>query len=163
MVISAATTVDQYLAELPPDRRAEVARVREVIRRNLPRGYEEAMGFGMISYRLPLARYSDTYNGQPLCYAGLASQKNFLTLYLMAAYADRVVEKSIRDGFDKAGKKLDMGKSCIRFRQASDLPLDVIGKAVAAIPPAAFIAQYEKARGKTKAKTRPRKLNPGFR
>jgi uncharacterized protein YdhG (YjbR/CyaY superfamily) len=151
MVISAAATVDQYLAELPPDRRAEVARVREVIRRNLPRGYEEAMGWGMISYTLPLARYSDTYNGQPLCYAGLAAQKNFLTLYLMAAYADRVVEKAIRDGFTRAGKKLDMGKSCIRFRQASDLPLDVIGKAVAAIPPAAYIAQYENAHGKKKA------------
>jgi uncharacterized protein YdhG (YjbR/CyaY superfamily) len=153
MVISAAATVDQYLAELPPDRRAEVARVREVIRRNLPRGYEEAMGWGMISYTLPLALYPDTYNGQPLCYAGLAAQKNFLTLYLMAAYADRVVEKAIRDGFDKAGRKLDMGKSCIRFRQASDLPLGVIGKAVAAIPPAAFIAQYEAARRVNRPRT----------
>jgi uncharacterized protein YdhG (YjbR/CyaY superfamily) len=151
MAKSAATTVDQYLEEMPPDRRAAVSKVRQVILRNLPRGYEESMGFGLISYSLPLKRYPDTHNGQPLCYAGLGSQKNYLAVYLMSAYADPVVEKLIKDGFKKAGKKLDMGKSCIRFRAADDLPLDVIGKAVAAIPPDAFIDQYEKARGRASA------------
>ena len=152
MAKSAATSVDQYLAELPPDRRAAASTVREVILRNLPRGYEESVGWGMISYTLPLSRYPDTYNGEPLCYAGLAAQKNHMAVYLTAAYADPKVEKSIKDGFAKAGKKLDMGKSCIRFKDASDLPLDVIGKAVAAVPPDAFVKQYEASRKKTAKK-----------
>jgi hypothetical protein len=150
MVKSAATTVEQYLEELPPDRRASAATVRDVILRNLPKGYEESVAWGMITYALPLERYPDTYNGQPLCYAALASQKNHLAVYLTGA-ADPVIEKLIKDGFQKAGKKLDMGKSCIRFRAADDLPLDVIGKAVAAVPPDAFIRQHEKARAHAQA------------
>lgn len=150
MARSDAATVEQYLAGLPADRRAAAAKVRDVILGNLPKGYEESVAYGMITYALPLDRYPDTYNGQPLCYAGLASQKNHLSVYLMGAYADPVVEKSIKTGFEKAGKKLDMGKSCIRFREADDLALDVIGRAVAAIPPAAFIAQYEKARAQAR-------------
>jgi len=152
MATSAAATVEEYLAELPAPRRAELSRVREVIRRNLPRGYVEEMGYGMIGYTLPLDRYPDTYNGQPLCYAGLAAQKNHLAVYLMGAYADPRLEKAIADGFRKAGKKLDMGKSCIRFKAADDLPLDVIGKAVAALPPDAFVKRYEKARTAARAK-----------
>jgi uncharacterized protein YdhG (YjbR/CyaY superfamily) len=151
MVKSAATTVDTYLEALPPERRAALSKVRDVIVRNLPKGYEEGVGWGMISYTLPLARHADTYNGQPLCYAALASQKDHLSVYLTGAYADPAVVKSIKDGFKKAGKKLDMGKSCIRFRAADDLPLDVIGKAVAAIPPDAFIKQYENARARANA------------
>src|SRR5687767_12672047 len=151
MVKSAATTVDAYLEALPPERRAALSKVREVIVRNLPKGYEEGVGWGMISYTLPLERHPDTYNGQPLCYVGLAAQKNHCSVYLTGAYADPVVEKSIKDGFKKAGKKLDMGKSCIRFRAADDLPLDVIGKAVAAVPPDAFIARYEAARAQASA------------
>lgn len=151
MVRSSAATVEQYLDELPPERRASAAKVRDVILRNLPKGYEESVIWGMITYTLPLERYPDTYNGQPLCYAGLAAQKNHLSVYLTGAYADPAVEKSIKDGFKKAGKKLDMGKSCIRFRGADDLPLEVIGKAVAAIPPDAFIKQYENARAQANA------------
>jgi uncharacterized protein DUF1801 len=151
MVKSAATTVTQYLEEMPPDRRAAAVKVRDVILRNLPKGYEESVIWGMITYALPLSRYPDTYNGEPLCYAGLASHKDHLSIYLTGAYADPVVEKSIKDGFKKAGKKLDMGKSCIRFRAIDDLPLDVIGQAVAAIPPDAFVRQYEKARAQASA------------
>jgi uncharacterized protein YdhG (YjbR/CyaY superfamily) len=149
---SAAITVAEYLAELPPERRTALSKVRDVIVRNLPKGYEEGVGWGMISYTLPLGRYPDTYNGQPLCYAGLAAQKNHCSVYLTGAYADPVLEKAIRDGFEKAGKKLDIGKSCIRFRSAEDLPLDVIGKAVAAVPPDAFIKQYENARARARRK-----------
>ena len=113
------------------------------------------MGFGMISYTLPLSKYADTYNGQPLCIAGLAAQKNHCAVYLTGAYADPKVEKAIRDGFAKAGKRLDMGKSCIRFKAADDLPLDVIGKAVAAVPPDALVTLHEKAHagGSAKKKT----------
>ena len=151
MTASAAATVEQYLAELPPDRRSVLAKVRDVIRRHLPKGYREEMGWGMISYTLPLDLYAETYNGQPLCYAALAAQKSHCAVYLTGAYADPKVEKAIRDGFAKAGKKLDIGKSCIRFRTDDDLPLEVIGWAVASMPPDRFIAQYESARGKSAA------------
>ena len=130
MAKSGAVTVEDYLAELPDERRAALAKVRDAIRRNLPKGYEEGMGFGMISYTLPLAKYPDTYNGQPLCYAALAAQKSHCAVYLTGAYADPKVARALETGFAKAGKKLDMGKSCIRFKTADDLPLDVIGKAV---------------------------------
>ena len=149
---SKATTVRQYLDELPVERRAAIEAVRRVILDNLPEGYEEGMQYGMIGYYIPLERYPDTYNGQPLCYAALAAQKNHCAVYLTAAYADAKVAKSIADGFRKAGKKLDMGKSCIRFRAADDLPLDVIGKAVAAVPPDAFVKQYAKARVAARSK-----------
>ena len=149
MAVSEAATVDAYLEEQPPERRAALQKVREVIRHNLPKGYEEGMGWGMISYTLPLAKHPDTYNGQPLCYAGLAAQKKHLALYLTGAYADPKVEKSLRTGFAKAGKKLDIGKSCIRFKSVDDLALDVIGQAVAAVPPDAFIARYVAARKHT--------------
>ncbi len=127
-------SVEEYLASLPPDRRAEIERVRRVVKQNLPAGYEEGVGFGMICYSVPLSAYRDTYNKQPLMYAALASQKNYLSLYLMPVYPDNALEKRLRDAFAASGKKLDMGKSCIRFRRADDLPLDTIGDIVAAVP-----------------------------
>jgi hypothetical protein len=117
--------------------------VRAVVRKNLPKGYKEAVGYGMICYRVPLSTYPDTYNGQPLCYAALAAQKNYCALYLVNVYGDMPTAKAFREGFKKAGKKLDMGKSCVRFKTAGDLPLNVIGKTIAAMPVAAFIAKYE--------------------
>jgi len=146
MVQSVATTVPGYLAELPKERREVVSAVRKVIRRHLPRGYREEMGWGMITYTIPLEQYPETYNGQPLCYAALAAQKSHFALYLTCVYGDLGQEKKLRDGFRKAGKKLDMGKSCVRFRRLEDLPLDVIGQVVAATPPKAFIARHEAAR-----------------
>ena len=127
-------SVDEYLASLPTDRRAEIERVRQVVKRNLPAGYEEGVGFGMICYSVPLSAYRDTYNKQPLMYAALASQKNYLSLYLMPVYPDNALEKRLRAAFAASGKKLDMGKSCIRFKRAADLPLDAIGDIVAAVP-----------------------------
>jgi uncharacterized protein YdhG (YjbR/CyaY superfamily) len=148
MVMSKATTVADYLAELPADRRKTIAAVRAIVRKNLPKGYKESVGYGMICYNVPLATYPDTYNGQPLCYAALAAQKNHCALYLMNVYGDAPTAKAFKDGFKKAGKKLDMGKCCVRFKTADDLPLDVIGKTIAATPMKAFIAVYEKARKK---------------
>lgn len=148
MATSKAATVAQYLQELPEERRAVVAAVRDVVLRSLPEGYEEGMAFGMIGYGVPLARYPDTYNRQPLQYAALAAQKNHFALYLMSAYAGDQ-EQALRDAFSAAGKKLDMGKSCVRFKRLDDLPLDVIGRVIAATPPDAFIAQYEAARAGT--------------
>ncbi len=146
MVASKAKTVEAYLDELPEERREAIAAVRDVIRKNLPKGFKETMAFGMISYGLPLEVYPDTYNKQPLCYAALAAQKNYNALYLMSVYGDPAREKILKDAYKKAGKKLDMGKSCIRFRKLDDLPLDAIAKLIAGISVKEFIARYEAAR-----------------
>lgn len=144
---SRAQTVDEYLAALPEDRRAALAAVREVILRNLPAGYEEGMQYGMIGYYIPLSRYPKTYNGQPLGYIGLASQKNYMSLYLMAVYGDPETERWFRAEYARRGKKLDMGKSCVRFRKIDDLPLDLIGQVVAKVSADDYIRWYEKSRG----------------
>ncbi|MDQ3698390.1 MAG: DUF1801 domain-containing protein [Gemmatimonadota bacterium] len=146
MVSNPATTVKDYLAALPPERRAVVSAVRDVVRRNLPAGYQETMNWGMISYEIPLERYPTTYNKQPLAYAALAAQKNYYALYLMGAYADPVQDRLLKEEFKRAGKKLDMGKSCLRFRKLEDIPLDVIGRIIASTPPDEMIARYEESR-----------------
>lgn len=146
MARSDAATVKEYLDSLPADRRKAISRVRQVIRKHLPKGYRESMQFGMIGYAIPLSRYPDTYNGQPLAYAALASQKNYCSLYLMTAYANSDQEARLRAAFRKAGKKLDMGKCCIRFKTADDLPLPAIGRAIAATPVKRYIEIYESTR-----------------
>jgi hypothetical protein len=143
---SKAATVDDYLAELPPERRVVVSAVRDVVRKNLPKGYTETMNWGMISYELPLSRYPNTYNGQPLSYAALAAQKNYFALYLPLVYQDAEQEARLRKGFEKAGKKLDIGKSCVRFKRVEDLELGAIAKVIASTPPDKFIQRYEEAR-----------------
>jgi hypothetical protein len=146
MVSSNAPTVDEYLAELSPERRSIVASVRDLVRRNLPEGYRETMNWGMISYEIPLERYPDTYNGQPLSFAALAAQKNAYTLYLNSVYQDGERKKWLEREFKKAGKKLDMGKSCLHFKRLEDLPLDVIARVIASTPPEQFIERYEASR-----------------
>jgi hypothetical protein len=144
---SKATTVDEYLRELPAERRAVVSAVRDLILRHLPAGYREAMASGMIGYGIPLERYPNTYNKQPLGYAALAAQKNHYALYLMGVYQDPAQEARLKEAFARAGKQLDMGKSCVRFRALEDLPLDAIGELIASTPPEAHIARYEAGRG----------------
>ena len=140
---SEATTVEQYLADLPEDRRRAVEAVRETILTNLPEGYEEAMNWGMISYQVPLEVHPDTYNGQPLMYAALASQKNHMAVYLSAIYANEKAREEFEAAYKATGKRFDVGKSCVRFKKLDDLPLDVIGEAVAGVPVDRFIALYE--------------------
>lgn len=146
MAKSSAATVDDYLAELPEDRRAAIAEVREVVLRNLPVGYVERMNWGLISYEIPLERYPKTYNKQPLMYAGLGSQKNYCAVYLMGVYGEGEQARRFREAFRVAGKKLDMGKSCVRFRSADDLELDAVGEVIASTTPEQYIAIYEKSR-----------------
>lgn len=146
MVQSAPKTVDDYLDALPEDRRAVVEKVRKLIRKNLPKGYEEAFNWSMLSYQVPLARYPDTYNKQPLGYVALASQKNYFALYLLGAYSDPQQKQALEDAFEKAGKKMDMGKSCLRFKTTDDLPMDALGKLIASTPPEKMIALYEASR-----------------
>ena len=142
---SSATTVAEYLAELPEDRRAAVRAVRDVIRKNIPKGYQESMGFGTIAWSVPLAVYPDTYNGQPLCYLALASQKQYMAVYLMCAYMNSPLQKKLAAGFKAAGKKLDMGKACVRFRKLEDLALDVIGEIAGAVPMKTYVEVAKKA------------------
>ena len=146
MVKSAAKTVDDYLAELPEDRRAEVERVRNVVLDHLPDGYQELMQYGMIGYAVPLDRLPNTYNGEPLAYAALAAQKRYISLYLNNVYGDRDTETWFTERFRASGKKLDMGKSCVHFKRADDLPLDLIAETIARTPAEEFIAVYETSR-----------------
>jgi uncharacterized protein YdhG (YjbR/CyaY superfamily) len=148
MASSAAQTVDQYLAELPPERRAVVSAVRDHVNAHLPPGYVEGMAFGMIGWAVPLARYADTYNGQPLAYVGLAAQKNAYSLYLMGCYMDSAEDQALRAAYAKAGKKLDMGKSCLRFKALDNLVLDEIGRIIGGTPVDEYIARYESVKRK---------------
>jgi hypothetical protein len=150
MVQSAAQTVKGYLDELPKERRAVIAKVRDMIRRNLPAGYEEAMGYGMITYSIPLSRYPETYNGQPLLYVALAAQKNNYAVYLTGSYGDPTRAAKLKAGFKAAGKKLDAGKSCIRFKKLEDLPLDVIAEVAGAVPMKRYIELAKAVRAKKK-------------
>jgi len=146
MVSSRARTVKTYLNDLPANRRAVVSKLRSVIRRHLPAGYQEAMNWGMIAYQVPLERYPETYNGEPLLYAAVAAQKRHYSLYLTSVYQQNALEKRLRAAFDRAGKKLDMGKSCIRFTTLEDLPLEAIGEIVGSVSVDQFLKNYEKAR-----------------
>lgn len=146
MVTSRAETVDEYLAELPDDRRDAIAEVRNVILENLPDGFVEAMNWGMISYEVPLDRHSDTYNGKPLMYAALASQKNHMAVYLTSIYVDGETENWFRSEYEATGKKLDMGKSCVRFKSLDQLPLDLIGRVIAGTSVDELIDIYERSR-----------------
>ena len=148
MATSSATTVEEYLAELPPERADVLRAVRDVIVERLPPGYEETMNWGMISYEIPLARYPDTYNGQPLGVLALAAQKRHYSLYLNAAYASSELLEQLRAAYAEAGIKFDMGKSCLRFRDLSGIDLDAIGDIVASVPPERYIAMYEASRAR---------------
>ena len=146
MVSSKAATVADYLAELAPERRAEIETVRDVVNAALPAGYVEVMSYGMIGWVIPLADYLDTYNGQPLSYAGLAAQKNGYSLYLNCVYASPERSEQLKTAWIASGKKLDMGKSCIRFKRADALALDLVGDEIASTTPADFINVYEATR-----------------
>ena len=144
MVKSKAATPEEYLAELSPERRESVSTVRDVILDNLPEGYEEGMQYGMISYYIPLARYPDTYNKQPLSVAALASHKNYISLYLHVCYAPET-ERRFKERFAATGKKLDMGRGCVRFKKLDDLPLQVIAGAISSVSPEDLIGYHEAA------------------
>jgi Domain of unknown function (DU1801) len=141
-----AKTVDEYLARLPEDRRATMAAVRQHVLRYLPRGYEETVSSGVIAWVVPLARLPKTYNGQALWYAALASEKSYCSLHLMRAYGDPQQTALLRKRFARAGKKLDMGKACVRFKRVEDLELSVIGEVIASTPLDVYIALYERSR-----------------
>jgi hypothetical protein len=143
---STAKTVDEYLANLPPDRRIAIAGVRDAILTNLPKGYAETMLYGMIGYVVPHSIYPPGYHcdpSKPLTYAMLASQKNHMAIYLCHVYGHKETETWFRKAFQAAGKKLDLGKSCVRFKKLEQLPLEVIGQVIARMPVDKYIACVE--------------------
>ena len=143
---SKAKTVEQYLRELPDDRREAISAIRDVMRKNIPKGFEEGMQYGMIGYYVPHSLYPDGYHcdpKQPLPYAHLASQKNHMSIYLMCIYGRDEDREWFVDAWTSTGRKLDMGKSCIRFKSLDDVPLEVVGKAVKRVTVKKFIDFYE--------------------
>ena len=150
MVSSKATTVTDYLAGLSPERAEVVAHVRDLVNSAMPDGYREGMGYGMIGWVVPLEVYPHTYNGQPLNYVGLAAQKNHFSLYLNCVYSSPERTERLKAAFAAAGKKLDMGKSCIRFKRVGDLAEQALAAEIASVSPAEFIAIAEDARSNGK-------------
>ena len=146
MVISAAKTVMAYLAELPAERREVVSTVRDLVNRHLPTGYVEGVHFGMIGWVIPLARYPVTYNKLPLMYLGLAAQKNNYALYLTNTCSNNEVKHSLHAAYARAGKKLDMGGSCLRFKSLDGFLGEAIGQIIAATSVDQCIARHEASR-----------------
>ena len=147
-------TPAEYLRGLDPERRRVLNAVRKVVNANLPEGYVEGVDYGMISWFVPLKTFPNTYNGHPLCCAGLSAQKHYNSLYLMAAYGNPKQAAALRDGFKRHGLKLDMGKSCVHFKTIEDLPLDVIGAVIASMPPQALIDAHESVHAKKRPRPR---------
>ena len=143
---SDAASVEEYLAGLPDDRRTAVGAVRDTVNAHLPEGYVETMAHGMITWVIPLEDYPNTYNGQPLGIAALASQKHHMALYLMGLYSSEPEVAWFEQQYADRGMRLDMGKSCVRFKRLDQVPLDVVGEVIAKIPPARYIERYEAAR-----------------
>jgi uncharacterized protein YdhG (YjbR/CyaY superfamily) len=144
---SKTKTVKEYLSLLPPERKAAIQAVREVILKNLPKGYEEIMQYGMIGYVVPHKVYPPGYHcdpKQPLPFIALASQKNHMAIYMMGIYMDKETESWFTKAYKASGKKLDVGKSCVRFKKLEDVTLEVIGQAVARKSVKEYIAVYEK-------------------
>ena len=140
---SEAQTVEEYLAELPEDRRKAIETVRQTILKNLPEGYEEVMNWGMITYQVPLDVFPDTYNKKPLMYAALANQKNHMAVYLTGIYMDEKLNQDFEEKYRATGKRYDVGKSCVRFRKLDDLPLELIGESIRAVKMKDFIERSQ--------------------
>src|SRR3989442_13258570 len=152
-----ASTVAQYLAALPADRRAALRAVRKAINENLPDGYEEGMQFGMIGWYVPLSVYPAGYGENPkvpLSFVALGSQKSGMVLHFLCFYGNPTLSTWFTSEYKKSGKKLDMGKGCVHFKSLEDLALDVVGRTVARVSAAEHMANYRaaRARGKSSAK-----------
>ncbi len=143
-------STDGALAGLPDDRRTTISAVRDAVNANLPEGYVETMTFGMIGWVTPLEDYPNTYNRQPSAIASLASQKNHIALYLMGLYSEGPELAWFEQQYVDRGMRLDMGRSCVRFKRLDEVPLDVVGEVIARIPPAVYLERYEAARRRTR-------------
>src|SRR3954468_22831995 len=148
------TTVAAYLASLTPERRAVIEEARALVHKHIRKGYAEFMNWGVINWGIPLEEFPNTYNGQPLCYVGLGAQKNYNSLYLMGThdssngeYTSPFSQKLLVDAFKKAGKRLDMGKCCLHFKELDDLELSSVATVIAMSSPKEYLAYYKRMRG----------------
>lgn len=143
---SSEKSVAAYLKSLPPERAAVISQIRSLVNKHIKTGFAETMRWGMISWEIPLKRYPITYNKQPLNYIALAAQKNNYSLYLMGCYTSPATRKEFEEAYRAAGKRLDMGKSCIRFKEIEDLPIKLIKKQIKKHSVTSFIRLYESTR-----------------
>jgi hypothetical protein len=150
MATKSARTVTEYLRTLDPERRKILSAVRKVVNDHLPEGYSEGITYGVIAWSIPLSTFPDTYNGQPLCCAALAANKNYNSLHLMGAAYNSKEKAFLREEFEKHRKKFDMGQGCLRFKTLDDLPLDAIGEVIQRTPAKALIAAHEAAHSRKK-------------
>ena len=145
---SKATTPDAYMAEIPEERQKAFTKLRSVIKKNIPKGFSESMGYGMMGWVVPHSKYPAGYHcnpRDPLPFIGIASQKNFIAIYHMGVYADPALLKWFTTAHAKASpRKLDMGKSCIRYKKPDDIPFELIGELASKMTPDEWIAIYEK-------------------
>lgn len=148
------TTVAAYLASLTLEKRAVIEEARAFVRRHLPKGYAEFMNWGVINWGVPLEEFPNTHNGQPLCYVGLGAHKSYNSLYLMGThdsssgkYTSPFSEQLLRDAFEKAGKRLDMGNCCLHFKALDDLELTSVAKVIAMSTPREYVAFYKRVKG----------------
>lgn len=140
---STATTVPSYLKSLSPDQISIMKGIRKLINSNIKSGFQESMRWGMITWEVPLSKYPNTYNGEPLSYLALAAQKNGFSLYLMGCYSNQKDYEEFRKAYEASGKRMDIGKSCVRFKKLEDLPLSLIIQNVKKYSVKDFIALYE--------------------
>lgn len=141
-----AKTVEEYLGALPEERQEMVQTLRSAVKSRLPAGFQETMQYGMISFVVPSERFPDTYNKQPLAIISIGNQKNYVSLYLMSHYGDAEAANWLKESFRDAGKRLDMGKSCLRFRKSDDIPVEVISQAAGRLSVDEFVQMYEASR-----------------
>jgi len=160
-------TVKQWLASVPAERKDAINAVRKAVNEQLPRGYEETVAWGMLAWVVPLGRLPNTHNGQPLTLAALGAHTKRMTLYLMTVYSDLKLRRQFESAYKRTGKRLDMGGCCVHFKTLDDLPLDVVGNAIARVSVNQYVESYESSRAKrrsnkqtTKTKTKPTKVQP---
>jgi hypothetical protein len=144
---SRPTTVDGYLESLPAEKRAVIAAGRKLVQANIPKGYAEFMNWGVINWGIQLSEFSNTYNGQPLCYVALGANKHNASLHLMGCYANPKQTAFLKDEFKKAGKRFDMGKACLRFKSLDDLELKSLGKVIGSATPTQYLEMYRRVKG----------------
>ncbi len=144
---SKATTVEEYLSTLPDDRAEIIAALRKEVKKNLPKGFEETMQYGMISYVVPHKLYPAGYHTNPkdaLPFISIASQKNHIAVYHMTVYEGALHDWFVKEFKKHSDKKLDMGKSCIRFKKPDDVPIKLFGELASKVKPKEWIEIYEK-------------------
>lgn len=155
---SKAKTVDDYIAEIPADRQKAMQQLRKIVKKNLPKGFKESMNYGMMGYAVPHSIYPAGYHcnpSDPLPFMGIASQKNSINIYHMGIYSDPKLLKWFQEAHAKASpKKLDMGKSCIRYKKPEDIPFNLIGELAAKITVEKWIEMYESVLKSSRTKTK---------